>query len=174
MHVLMVAAMLLTMLAGPAAADSAVPAGGDYDIKIVGNARLYPWNGVIDGTTVALNVRVRCPAGETAVVPFAGMPDAFGGQFPAPYLPGHTSPAVYGGLVQCTGGWVKATTVARSVARLQNPATHPFEYFSHGRVAFVVEIAGWPDPLATHSKTLQVVVPGRRGAGGTQPGVRAA
>jgi hypothetical protein len=155
-------ATMLTLVAGPATSAPPGSSGQDgYEIRIVGNARLAAFNGQIDGTTVALQVRVRCPAGAAGgYVPFAGMPDAFGGTFAAPYLPGHTSPATYGGMFTCTGTWERVTTLARSVARNQDPATHPFEYFSHGRTRFVVEIAADGEPKATHTRTVQVVAPG--------------
>jgi hypothetical protein len=151
------AALALALLGGPVAA--APPGQSGSDVRIIGNAQLTSWGGVIDGTTVRLNVLVRCPVGSGTYLPFAGMPDAFGGQFPNPYLPGMTSPATYGGMVACTGRWERATTIARSVARNQDPSTHPFEYFSHGRTTFVVQLGLGPEPPVTTSRTVQVVVP---------------
>lgn len=87
------------------------------------------------------------------------MPDAFGGTFPAPYLPAMTGPASYGGTVTCTGSWEPATTLARSVARNQDPDRFPFAYFEPGRTRFVVAIAAFGDPPASQTKTLRVVVP---------------
>ena len=152
------AALVLALLGGSALATP--PGQSGHDVKIVGVAQLTNWGAELDGTTVALHVRVRCPAGSGPVaLPFAGMPDAFGGQFAAPYLPAMTGPATYGGVAECTGRWERATTLARSVSRNQDPSTHPYEYFSSGRTTFVVQLGLGPEPLAMTSKTAQVVVP---------------
>ncbi len=128
-----------------------------YEIYVAGDATPYAYGGIADGTTVQIPVIVRCPAGTSAYVPFAGLPGYFtDGRFAEPYLPAHTGPATYGGQISCTGSFQTASTIARSVGRNQDPSTHPYQYFTPGpATAKVILIAA--ETVAEASAAIEVL-----------------
>ena len=152
---LLVSALTLTPVvsfAAPAQATS----GGPYQIRISGPAEILdsvplpPGAPAFSRTQLRVPIKVRCPAGETAHVPFAGLPIFFPPPDirAVPSLPGMTAPT----RVTCTGKWVAAYANASSIFRLQNPATDPFRRFTPGScLVATVTITGHPEATVTES-----------------------
>ena len=142
---------LMGGLAAPAMAD---PGTARSSIRIVGTATTTDayGSGVYTNTTIRLRLEVVCPRGDTGYIPFAGLAEY--GPSATPYLPGNTAPV----RVTCTGRPQPASTVARSISRLQNPQTHPFTYFESGVVTARVQL-GVGAALASSTRKVRVVVP---------------
>ena len=146
----------LTLSATPA---KATPNNSDQ-IRISGAAQIveYPAWFASPGyarTELRIPVSVRCPAGQTVGIPYAGLP-AF---FPPPdsrtlpYLPGHTAPT----RVECTGTWVSSYAYALSRDRWPHP-DYPLPRFIPGS-RLLANVAIWGSGLtATDSKTVRVEI----------------
>jgi hypothetical protein len=152
------AVVALGLAAGPAAtADS--PNSSEWNVRIVGSATLDPayQDATYYNTGVLIPVKVRCPAGEIGFGVHAGFPGYFpDGAQAQPNLPGMTRPLIF----ECTGKPERYTFRGRSISRLQDPSTHPFARFHHGRATVVVEVRFNGGAAAVRdTKTIQIVVP---------------
>lgn len=155
---LLVGALALTPVVSVAAPAQAT-SGGHHQIRISGPAEILDSGPLTPGgpdfsrTQLRVPIKVRCPAGQFADVPFAGLPSFF--PLPdtraVPYLPGMTPPT----RVQCTGRWVPAYANAISIFRLQNPVTDPFRRFTPGS-CLVVQVSILNHPAATDTETIRV------------------
>ena len=136
--------------------NTAAGANSHARIWIDHRAEILEQPGYENGTTILVQMTVRCPRGEHGHALFAGLPGYFSdGRFATPYLPGNTMPAV----ITCTGHRQPLSTVARSVYRLQNPETDPFETFAPSRATAVVGLRMDNGSYYTSSAKIRIVDP---------------
>jgi hypothetical protein len=140
---------------------AAVPAGAappPYQIFINGDATFSPYDtGIYVGTTILIPFQVQCPVGASGQVHFAGLPGYFSdGRFAQPYLPGNTMPYI----ATCDGQLHQGYATARSIYRLQDPSTNPFQYFTSGPVTATVALAtsSAPGPV-TDTQAINILPP---------------
>lgn len=123
-----------------------------YAIEISGDASISASTYGLPGTTIVIPLTVRCPKGERQMIPYAGLPDSFGGKFPAPYLPSMTIP-VY---VECTGKNQPSHAYARSIFRNQNTQDYPYETFTPGRATAIVHLGIVGAPKAIDVERIKI------------------
>lgn len=155
---LLASALTLTPLMSLAAPAQATP-DTRYQIRISGTAQILAYPPVPANypdyrrTELRIPITVRCPAGQTVHISFAGLPTFFPppDNRAFPYLPAMSSPTP----VNCTGKWVSAYAYALSIGRLQNPATMAFRRFTPGS-HLVAQVALYGKPSVTDTKTVRV------------------
>ena len=141
------AAVSFAVLTPPAQASP-----NPYAIQISGDPSISASHYGLPGTTIVIPLTVRCPKGERQMIPFAGLPNSFGGKFPRPFLPSMTIP-VY---VDCTGKNQASHTYARSIARNQDTQNYPYEIFTPGRATVIVHLGIMGEPMAIDVERVKI------------------
>ena len=143
----------LTVLAGALTAPTPAAAtvhGPALQIEVTGSARILTGGGHYLDAALRVPVKLRCPAGRTALVPTAGVPGYFpGNAYGDPGSGGSRMPA----RVTCTGQWQASSALAISHDRFdyRNP---PALRFAPGPVVAAVQ-ASLSDGTAVATDTEQ-------------------